>query len=103
MFLEQAERRVSVVSRHNGKLARVGRSSNAAELQPVADDRGRTHLNPSVTVGSLRKSAPLKNGKRNAAQVPATMVLDSRGVHGTLARSDSSCRDLKDNRSGLMP
>ena len=101
MLLKQAERIVSVVSWHNGKLARVARSSNAAELQAVADAQGRTHLHASLTARSLRRAAPLKNCQKFVGQVPATVVLDNRGVYGTLACSDSSCRGLKDNRSGF--
>ena len=39
-FLEQAESPISVISWHSGKLARVARSSNSAELQAAADAEG---------------------------------------------------------------
>ena len=37
IFLAQAESPISVISWHSGKLARVARSSNSAELQAAAD------------------------------------------------------------------
>ena len=40
-FLEQAESPISVISWHSGKLARVARSSNSAELQAAADGVGK--------------------------------------------------------------
>ena len=39
-FLEQAESPINVISWHSGKLARVARSSNSAELQAAADAEG---------------------------------------------------------------
>ena len=36
-----------------------------------------------------------------AAQIPAALVLDSRGVYDALAQSESACLGLKDKRSGL--
>ena len=87
MFLKQAERIVSVVSWHSGKLARVRRSCKLLPMQK----------------GSMRRSAPLKNCQKFVGQVSATVVLDARRVFGTLARSDSSCLGFKDNRSSLTP
>ena len=47
-FLEQAECKVIVISWHSGKLARVARSSNAAELQTAADaERQLTNISLS--------------------------------------------------------
>ena len=76
--LEQTEWKVSVISWHSGQLARVARSSNAAERQAAVDPEGE-----------------LTNV---AAQVRATLVLDSRGVYDALARSESLCLGLKDKR-----
>ena len=39
-FLEQAQSPLSVICSHSGKLARVARSSNSAELQAAADGEG---------------------------------------------------------------
>ena len=79
----------------------AGTAESWLELQAVADAQRKTHPHPSLTVGSLRRSAPLKNCQKIVGQVSATVVLDARRVFGTLARSDSSCRTLKDNRSGF--
>ena len=43
----------------------------------------------------------LGHGKKDAAQVSATIVLDSKGVHHALKRVESSCLGLKDKRSDL--
>ena len=39
-FLEQAESPISVISWHSGKLARVARRSNSAEVQAAAEAEG---------------------------------------------------------------
>ena len=39
-FMEQAESPLSVISWHTGKLARMARSSNSADLQAAADAQG---------------------------------------------------------------
>ena len=100
-FLEQAENPISVISWHSGKLARVARSSNSAELQAAADAEGEL----SYILFSLRElvgeTIPLQRWQEAAAQTPSAVVLDSRGVYDALARSESACLGLKDKRSGL--
>ena len=44
---------------------------------------------------------PLQRWQEAAAQIASVLVLDSRGVYGALARSESACLGLKDKRSGL--
>ena len=100
-FLEQAESPVSVISWHSGKLARVARSSNSAELQAAADAEGEfsyIRLSLRELVG---ETIPLQRWQEAAAQIPSALVLDSRGVYDALARSESACLGLKDKRSGL--
>ena len=94
-LLEQAESPVSVISWHSGKLTRVVRSSNSAELQAVADAEGELSY---IHVG---ETIPLQCWQEAAAQVPGALVLDSRGVYDALARSESACLGLEDKRSGL--
>ena len=45
----------------------------------------------------------MKKWQEVAAEVPATLVLDSRGAYDALARSESSCLGLREKRSGLEP
>ena len=49
----------------------------------------------------LGETIPLQRWEDAAAQIPAALVLDSRGVYDALARSESACLGLKDKRSGL--
>ena len=42
-----------------------------------------------------------ENWPSQARQVPATLVVDCRGVHDALSRFSSSCLGLKDKKSGL--
>ena len=49
----------------------------------------------------LGETIPLQRWEDAAAQIPAALVLDSRGVYDALARSESACLVLKDKRSGL--
>ena len=46
-------------------------------------------------------TAGLANRQSEARQVPAAFVVDCRGVYDVLARSSSSCLDLKEKQSGL--
>ena len=100
-FLEQTESKVSVISWHSGKFPRVARSSNAAELQVAADTEGELIFVSSVFLENLRRYITLKKWQDVAAQVPATLVLDSRGENDALPRSESSCLGLKGKRSSL--
>ena len=100
-FLEQAESPFSVISWHSGKLTRVARSSNSAELQAAADaERELSYIRLSLR-DLLGETIPLQRWEDAAAQIPAAFVLDSRGVYDALARSESACLGLKDKRSGL--
>ena len=97
-FLEQAESPISVISWHSGKLARVARSSNSAELQAAADAEGELsdiRLSLRELVG---ETIPLRQWQEAAAQIPSVLVLDSRGVYDALARSESACLGVKDKR-----
>ena len=85
-FLKQAECKVDVISWHSGKLARVARSSDAAELQAAADAEGE-----------LTGTAPLKKWQEVAAQVPATLVRDSRGVYVRSRAASHLAWDSKTN------
>ena len=61
--LEQAECKVSVISWHSGKLARVARSSKVAELQTAADaERELAYIRLSLRE-IFGGTAPLKNKK----------------------------------------
>ena len=100
-FLDQAECKVSVISWHSGRLARVARSSTAAELQAAADAEGELTYIRLPFWEIFGGAAPLKKWKDVAGQVPATLVLDSRGAYDVLERSGSSCLGLEDKRSGL--
>ena len=84
-FLEQAESPISVISWHSGKLARVARRSNSAELQAAAS---YIRLSLRELVG---ETIPLERWQEAAAQVPGALVLDSRGVYDALARSEPAC------------
>ena len=101
-FLEQAESPISVISWHSGKLARVARSSNSAELQAAADAEGELSYIRLSLRELLGETIPLQRWQEAAAQIPSVLVLDSRGVYDALARSESACLGLKDNevRSG---
>ena len=73
-FLEQAACKVSVISWHSGQLARVARSP---KLQAAADaETDLTNIRLSLWE-ILRSTAPLKKSQDVAAQVPATLVVDS--------------------------
>ena len=100
-FLEQAESPISVISWHSGKLARVARSSNSAELQAAADAEGQLNYIRLSLKELVRETIPLQRWQEAAAQVPGALVLDSRGVYDALGRSESACLGLKDKRSGL--
>ena len=100
-FLEQAESPISVISWHSGKLARVARSSNSAELQAAADAEGELSYIRLSLRELVGEPIPLQRWQEAAAQIPSALVLDSRGVHDALARSESACLGLKDKRSGL--
>ena len=100
-FLDQAECKVSVISWHSGRLARVARSSTAAELQAAADAEGKLTYICLPFWEIFGGAAPLKKWKDVAGQVPATLVLDSRGAYDALERSGSSCLGLEDRRSGV--
>ena len=100
-FLEQAESPISVISWHSGKLARVARSSNSAELQASADAEGELSYIRLSLRELVGETIPLQRWQEAAAQIPSALVLDSRGVYDALARSESACLGLKDKRSGL--
>ena len=107
-FLEQAESPISVISWHSGKLARVARSSNSAELQAAADAEGELSYIRLSLRELVGETIPLQRWQEAAAQIPRVLVLDSRGVYDALARSESplarsesACLGLKDKRSGL--
>ena len=100
-FLEQAESPISVISWHSGKLARVARSSNSAELQAAADAEGELSYIRLSLRELVGETFPLQRWQEAAAQIPRALVLDSRGVYDALARSESACLGLKDKRSGL--
>ena len=100
-FLEQAESPISVISWHSGKLARVARSSNSAELQAAADAEGELSYIRLSLRELVGETIPLQRWQEAAAQIPSVLVLDSRGVYDALARSESACLGLKDKRSGL--
>ena len=71
--------------------------SNAAELQVTVDaEKEITYIRPYQTLEIFEGAAPLKNLQDVAEQVPATVVLDSRGVYNALARSESPCLGLRD-------
>ena len=100
-FLEHAESPISVISWHSGKLARVARSSNSAELQAAADAEGELSYIRLSLRELVGETIPLQQWQEAAAQIPSVLVLDSRGVYDALARSESACLGLKDKRSGL--
>ena len=100
-FLEQAESPTSVISWHSGKLARVARSSNSAELQAAADAEGELSYIRRSLRELVGETIPLQRWQEAAAQIPSVLVLDSRGVYDALARSESACLGLKDKKSGL--
>ena len=100
-FLEHAESPISVISWHSGKLPSVARSSNFAELQAAADAEGELSYIRIALREFVRETIPLQRWQEAAAQIPSALVLDSRGVHDALARSESACLGLKDKRSGL--
>ena len=93
-FLEQAERPISVISWHGGKLTRVARSSNSAELQAATDAEGELSYIRLSLRGLIGETIPLQRLQEAAAQVPAALVLDSRGVYDALPRSESACLGL---------
>ena len=94
-FLEQAESPISVISWHSGKLARVARSSNSAELQAAADAEGELSYIRLSLRELVGETIPLQRWQETAAQIPSALVLDSRGVYDALARSESACLGLK--------
>ena len=68
-FLEQAESPISVISWHTGKLARVARSSNSAELQAAADAEGE-HSYIRLSLRELvGETIPLQRWQEAAAQL----------------------------------
>ena len=100
-FLEQAESPISVISWHSGKLTRVARSSRSAELQAAADAEGELSYIRLSFRELIGETIPLQRWEDAAAQIPAALVLDSRGVYDALARSEPACLGLKVKRSGL--
>ena len=83
-----------------GNLARVARSQNASGAAAADAERELTYIRRSLWE-IFGGATPQKNWQEVAAQMPETLVLDSRGVYDALARSESSCLGLKDKRSGL--
>ena len=77
-FLERPECKAHVVSGHNGKSARVARSSNANEWQAVADAEEELTYVRLALWETFGGTSPLKNSQEAAAQVSASVVLDSR-------------------------
>ena len=78
-----------------GKIFICSRNQAAAD----GDDEAvhiRLCLN-EVLFGQL----DVRNWQSEARQIPAVLVVDCRGVYDALARSPSSCVDLKDKKSGL--
>ena len=68
---------MSVISWQKGKLARDARNSSAAELQAAADAEGElTDFRMSLWE-IFGGAAPLKKWQKVAAQVAATLELDS--------------------------
>ena len=100
-FLEQAERPISVICWHGGKLTRVARSSNSAELQAATDAEGELSYVRLSMRELIGETIPLQRWQKAAAQVPAALVFDSRGVYDALPQSDSACLGLKDKRTVL--
>ena len=98
-FLEQAESLISVISWHSGKLARVVRSSNSAELQAAAGAEGELSYIRLCSRELVGETIPLQRWQEAAAQIPSALVLNSRGVYDALARCESACMGLKDKRS----
>ena len=90
-FLEQAVSPISVISWHSGKLARVARSSNSAELQAAADAEGELSYIRLSLREFVGETIPLQRWQEATAQIPSVLVLDSRGVYDALARSESAC------------
>ena len=68
---EQAESPISVISWHNGKLARVARSSNAAELQAAADAEGELSYIRLSLRELVGETIPLQRWQEAAAQIPS--------------------------------
>ena len=86
---------MSLTSWHSSRLKQVGRSSSAAETQAAADGDDE-----AVYILLCLKEV-LFGQQSETRQIPAALVVDSRGVHDALARSSSSCLGLKDKKSGL--
>ena len=84
-----------MISWHSGKLARVARSSKAAELQAAADAEGELSYIRLSLRELVGETIPLQRWQEATAQIPSVLVLDSRGVYDALARSESACRGFK--------
>ena len=100
-LLQGKESSMSLISGHSNRLKRVARSSSAAEAQPAADgDDEAVYIRlcvKEVPLGQLE----LQNWQPEAEQILAALVVGWRDVYDALARSSSSCLDLKDKKSGL--
>ena len=86
---------MSLISWYSSRLRRVARSSSAAETQEAADgDDEAVYIRlclKKVLFGQL----DLQNWQSKTRQIPASLVVDCRGVYDALARSSSSCPGLE--------
>ena len=80
-FLEQAESPSSVISWHSGKLARVARSSNSAELQATADAEGELNYIRLCLRELVGEAIPLQRWQEAAAQIPSASVFVECTMH----------------------
>ena len=100
-LLQGKESNMSLISRHSSRLTREARSSSAADTEAAADgDDEAVYIRlclKEVLFGQL----DLQNWQSEARPILAALVVHCRGVYDALGRSSSSCRGLKDKKSGL--
>ena len=92
---------MTLLSWHSGRLARVARSSAAAEIQAACDADDESLYCRLALSAILFGQFALKDYASAAATIPAAHVIDARCVYDALARSESSTLGLRDKKSGL--
>ena len=100
-ILQGRECPLSLISWNSSRLARVARSTSAAEVQAAADADDEMLYVRLAMYEILRGHYTLSQWGPAASSIPAALVLDCRGVYDALARSESACLGLKDRKSGL--
>ena len=92
--------RMNIISWHSGKLARVARSSSAAEVQAAGSTQEEQEYVRLVMYEILYGKFPLTEWAEACPAIPGALIMDCRGIFDAL-NSESSGLGMKDKRSAV--